>query len=83
MVSPDSPRELAWAVQKLLADAPLQRRLTAAAAEYCQRNSWAEAARRVLPIYERMTGKSVCGTAPAREGARPRKTPSPAELQRA
>lgn len=80
MVSPESPRELAWAVEKLLADAPLQRRLTTAAAEYCGRNSWSEAVRRTLPLYERMTGKPARRSAASGEG--PRSASSPAELQR-
>lgn len=58
MVSPDSPRELAWAVEKVLADEELRNRITANAAAYCEAHSWDAGAARTIGVYERLLGRS-------------------------
>jgi phosphatidylinositol alpha-mannosyltransferase len=57
LVRPDDPGALAEAVASLLADEPRRQRLGSAARDRARRYSWTDIARRLLSIYERVTGR--------------------------
>jgi glycosyltransferase involved in cell wall biosynthesis len=53
-VTPDAPFELAWAVQRLAADEPMQARLVQNALRYAEANSWQVVAERTANIYRQV-----------------------------
>ena len=61
-VTPGAPYELAWAVQRLASDQPLQERLVQNALRYAQANSWQLAAERTASIYEQVLSRHGGGT---------------------
>jgi phosphatidylinositol alpha-mannosyltransferase len=65
VVPPNDPRALAEAVVSLLADEQRRRRLGSAARERARRYSWTDIARRLLSIYERVTGREPVALAAA------------------
>jgi phosphatidylinositol alpha-mannosyltransferase len=65
LVRPDNPGALAEAVAGLLADEPRRERLGSAARERARRYSWTDIARRLLSIYERVTGREPATLAAA------------------
>jgi phosphatidylinositol alpha-mannosyltransferase len=65
LVPPDDPRALAEAVVGMLADEPRRQRFGAAARERARRYSWTDIARRLLSIYERVTGREPVALAAA------------------
>jgi phosphatidylinositol alpha-mannosyltransferase len=65
LVRPDDPRVLADAVATLLTDEPRRQRLGSGARERARRYSWTDIARRLLSIYERVTGREPAALAAA------------------
>jgi phosphatidyl-myo-inositol alpha-mannosyltransferase len=65
LVRPDDPGALAEAVAGLLADESRRERLGSAARERARRYSWTDIARRLLSIYERVTGREPAALAAA------------------
>lgn len=55
-IDPESPAEIAWAAQRVLADAALRRRLAAAGPLLAARFTWEEAAHRTLAVLRRAAG---------------------------
>jgi glycosyltransferase involved in cell wall biosynthesis len=58
LVPPDDPDALAAAVTSLLADEPRRVRLGAGARRRAHDFSWDDIGRRLLAIYERLTGRA-------------------------
>lgn len=54
MTTPEQPKELAWAVTRLVADKPMATRLLEAASEYCQSHSWETVAGQTVDLYREM-----------------------------
>ena len=69
LCNPNAPHELAWTVQRLMADAAGRRALVERAATYCETASWPAAARQVAGVYEELLGRPVAA-AVARLGGR-------------
>jgi phosphatidyl-myo-inositol alpha-mannosyltransferase len=65
LVPPDDPGALVEAVAGLLADEPRRQRLGASARERARQYSWTDIARRLLSIYERVTGREPAALAAA------------------
>jgi phosphatidyl-myo-inositol alpha-mannosyltransferase len=65
LVPPDDSHALAEAVVSLLADEAHRQRLGSAARERARRYSWTDIARRLLSIYERVTGREPVALAAA------------------
>ncbi|NJL38416.1 MAG: glycosyltransferase [Leptolyngbyaceae cyanobacterium SM1_4_3] len=55
LISPDSPYELAYVVQKLYQDDLTREQLVKKALEYCQKNQWANVAANYLKLYEQLS----------------------------
>jgi glycosyltransferase involved in cell wall biosynthesis len=62
MVTPEVVRELAWAVEKLEDDIPLQDKLVANATAYAEQHSWHQASADTISIYEQMLGRPAQAT---------------------
>lgn len=54
MVTPDRPRELAWAVEKVVSDPILATRLVQSANKFCLSHSWDQACNKIVSIYQTM-----------------------------
>ena len=65
LVPPDDPAALAGAVVELLADESRRQRLGVSARERARRYSWTDIGRRLLSIYERVTGREAAALAAA------------------
>lgn len=62
LCNPRAPHELAWTVQRLMADAAGRRELVANAAAYCEAASWPTAGRQVAAVYEELLGRPLTAT---------------------
>ncbi len=65
LVTPEKLAELAWAIEKLVADSSLQERLVAGARKYCAEHSWKAIAERTLHLYEPMLASSRGNASPS------------------
>jgi len=68
LVAEDSPDELAFAAQAIVAQPELSAELTRSAAEYCRDNSWERAAARHLDVYRRHLRKRLAASSAGRRG---------------
>ena len=64
MTTPEQPKELAWAVSRLVADRSMATRLVESAAAYCDRHSWDTVARLSVDLYREMLAGDARSTAP-------------------
>lgn len=64
MTTPQQPKELAWAVSRLVADKPMATRLVEAASTYCDRHSWDSVARLSVDLYQELLTANVTTKTP-------------------
>jgi glycosyltransferase involved in cell wall biosynthesis len=67
---PGAVHELAWQIQRLAADQPLQHRLAQNAMRFCEQNSWACVVERLLAVYQEMNGFSYRQAGAAQQASR-------------